>query len=92
MYMREYIVEYLGTMFVLYVILISESYAPLAIGGALALSIYLGGPISGGNFNPAVTVMLALTKKQPVDKIAPYVIAQFAAAFTVVELYKRLGK
>jgi len=91
--MREYIVEYLGTVFFLYVILTADAhYAPLAIGGALALSIYLGGPISGGNFNPAVTVMMALAKKQSMDRLAPYVIAQLAAAFTVVELYKRLGK
>ena len=89
--MREYIVEYLGTVFFLYVFLMMESsYAPLAVGGALALSMYLGGPISGGNFNPVITVMMALTKKQSMDSIAPYIIAQLAAAFTVVELYKRL--
>jgi len=89
--MREYIVEYLGTVFFLYVILTANpSYAPLAIGAALALSIFLGGPISGGNFNPAVTVMMCLAKKQPMSQIAPYIIAQLAAAFTVVELHKRL--
>ena len=89
--MRDYIVEYLGTVFFLYVILVSEpAYAPLAIGSALALSIYLGGPISGGNFNPAVTVMLALSGKQTMESVAPYVIAQLAAAFTVVELSKRI--
>jgi glycerol uptake facilitator-like aquaporin len=89
--MREYIVEYLGTVFFLYVVLVAQApYAPLAIGSALALSIYLGGPISGGNFNPAVTIMLALSKKQSIDLIAPYIIAQLAAAFTVVELYKRV--
>ena len=88
--MKEYVVEYLGTCFFLYVILVAEApYAPLAIGAALALSIYLAGPISGGNFNPAVTLMLALSKKQSMDKIAPYIIAQLAAAFTIVEIYKR---
>lgn len=89
--MKEYIVEYLGTVFFLYVILVSDArYAPIVIGSALAFSIYMGGPISGGNFNPAVTVMLALSKKQRMNTIAPYVIAQLAAAFTVVELYKRM--
>ena len=87
--MREYIVEYLGTVFFLYVILVADTAAPIAIGSALALSIYLGGPISGGNFNPAATVMLALAKKQPMSTIAPYIIAQLAAAFTVVQLHKR---
>jgi len=88
--MQEFIVEYLGSVFFLYVVIsTSGAIAPLAIGAALALSIYLGGPISGGNFNPAVTVMQALAKKQPMRLVAPYLIAQLAAAFTVVELYKR---
>jgi len=89
--MQEYVVEYLGTVFFLYVIICaSGAMAPLAVGAALALSIYLGGPISGGNFNPAVTVLLALTKKQSMQRVAPYIIAQLAAVFTVVELHKRL--
>ena len=88
--MRQYIVEYLGTCFFLYVVMVAQApYAPLAIGAALALSIYLGGPISGGNFNPAITIMMAFAKKQSMDKIAPYIIAQLAAAFTIVEIYKR---
>ena len=89
--MREYIVEYLGTVFFLYVFLVTESaFAPLIVGAAVALSMFLGGPISGANYNPAVTIMMALTKKQSMDTIAPYIIAQLAAAFTVVEMYKRL--
>lgn len=86
--MNQYVVEYLGTVFFLYVIIATGQ--PLAIGAALALSIYLGGPISGGNFNPAVTVMLALAKKQPMATVMPYIVAQLLAAITVVELYKRM--
>jgi len=89
--MREYIVEYLGTLFFLYVILVTESpFAPLIYGAAFALSVFLGGAISGANYNPAVTVMMALCKKQSMDTIAPYIIAQIAAAFTVVEIHKRI--
>ena len=29
-----------------------------AIGAALIIAIMIGGPISGGNFNPAVSVMM----------------------------------
>jgi len=86
--MNQYVVEYLGTVFFLYVIIATGQ--PLAIGAALALSMYLGGPISGGNFNPAVTVMLALAKKQPMATVMPYIVAQLLAAITVVELYKRM--
>jgi glycerol uptake facilitator-like aquaporin len=86
--MKNYVVEYLGTVFFLYVIIATGN--PLAIGAALALSIYLGGAISGGNFNPAVTVMMALAKKQSMSTVAPYIVAQLLAAVTVVQLYKRM--
>ena len=52
--MNKYLVEYLGTIFFLYVIIATGN--GLAIGGALALCILAGGAISGGNFNPAVSV------------------------------------
>jgi aquaporin Z len=85
--MKQYVVEYLGTVFFLYVIIATGN--PLAIGAALVLSIYLGGPISGGNFNPAVTILMVLSKKQPMSSLMPYLIAQVLGALTVLELYKR---
>jgi glycerol uptake facilitator-like aquaporin len=81
-------VEYLGTVFFLYVIIITGN--PLAIGAALALACYLAGPISGGNFNPAVTILMVVAKKQPVSCLVPYIAAQFAAALTVYYLYTNL--
>ena len=89
--MRDYIVEYLGTVFFLYAVLISGGNAAV-IGAALAIAIYLGGSISGGNFNPAVTLVMVLCGKQPAEKAAPYVIAQLMAAFTVHLIYTRLQK
>ena len=53
--MNKYLVEFLGTLFFLYVILATGN--ALAIGAALAIAILVGGAISGGNFNPAVSVM-----------------------------------
>lgn len=85
--MHEYVVEYIGTVFFLYVIITTGN--ALAIGAALALSIYLGGPISGGNFNPAVSLLMVLAKKQPMSSLAPYLLAQVAGALTVLELHKR---
>ena len=69
----------------------SKRQAPsYAIGAALAMVAYLGGPISGGNYNPAVTLMMVLSRKQPLNTLFTYMIVQFLAAFTVTELYKRL--
>jgi len=88
--MREYVVEYLGTVFFLYVVVVTQN--AFAIGAALALCIYLGGAISGGNFNPASTLLMVLTGKEPSHVLAPYIIAQLAAVFTVHQIYKRLKK
>ena len=86
--MQKYLVEFFGTFFFLYVI-ISVGH-PLAIGAALALAIFLGGKISGGNFNPAVTIMMAAGKKMPVADAVPYIIAQIAGGLLALELYKRM--
>ena len=88
--MREYIVEYLGTVFFLYVVIVTGN--AFAIGAALAMAIYVGGPISGGHFNPAVTFLMVLAGKAPMNVLAPYLIAQLFAALTVWQIHKRLQK
>jgi len=52
----KYVVEFLGTMFLMFVILATGNW--LAIGLGLAIPVLLGGPISGGAFNPAVAISL----------------------------------
>jgi aquaporin Z len=84
--MQDLIIEYVGTVFFLYVIITTGN--ALAIGAALALAIYIGGAISGGNFNPAVTVLMVLAGKQKISSLVPYVLVQVLAAITVLELYK----
>ena len=86
--MKELLIEYVGTVFFLFVIIVTGN--PLAIGAALAVAAYLGGPISGGNYNPAVTLLMVMAGKQKMDTLFTYMIAQFLGAFTVLELYKRL--
>lgn len=86
--MKELLIEYVGSVFFFFVIMVTGN--PLAIGAALAMVAYLGGPISGGNYNPAVTLMMVLSRKQPLNTLFSYMIVQFLAAFTVTELYKRL--
>ena len=86
--MQKYLVEFVGTFFFLFVI-ISTGH-PLAIGAALALSIFLGGKISGGNFNPAVTIMMASAKKIPTKDVLPYIVAQVAGGLLALEAYKYL--
>jgi glycerol uptake facilitator-like aquaporin len=81
-------VEFIGTLLFLYVIIATGNFA--AIGAVLALLIYLGGPISGGYFNPAVTVMMVAAKKQNMNILIPYIAAQLAGGLVALELYKRI--
>lgn len=85
--MQELLIEYVGTVFFLYVIIATGN--PLAIGAALALAVYLGGSISGGHFNPAVSVLMTVAGKLNPALLIPYIIVQILAALTVFELYKR---
>ena len=84
--MTKYLVEFLGTLFFLHVILATSN--ALLIGGALALMIYVFGPISGGNFNPAVTIMLAASKKMPWSNVLPYILCQVAGGLVAIHLHK----
>ena len=86
--MNKYLVEFVGTMFFLYVILATNN--ALAIGAALAVAIILGGHISGGNFNPAVSVMMVAAGKLSQSDLIPYVLAQIAGGLTDLELAKRV--
>ena len=86
--MNKFVVEFLGTMFFLYVILASGN--PLAIGRALVVAIMVGGKISGGNFNPAVSVMMTAAGKLKKADLLPYIVAQVAGGLAALELHKKL--
>ncbi|MGH3764065.1 MAG: MIP/aquaporin family protein [Pseudonocardiaceae bacterium] len=57
---RKYATELVGTFIFLFTIaaavLSGSALAPLAIGSALMVMIYAGGHVSGGHYNPAVTL------------------------------------
>src|SRR5215475_13174574 len=84
--MNKYIVEFIGTFFLVLTVgctgvgAPAGVIAPLAIGAALMVMVFAGGHISGGHYNPAVTLgVLIRGKVKPAD-VVPYWIAQFAAA------------
>jgi aquaporin Z len=84
--MNKYIAEFIGTFFLVLTIGCTGIgagagvIAPLAIGSALMVMVFAGGHISGGHYNPAVTLgVLIRGKVKPVD-VVPYWIAQFVGA------------
>jgi aquaporin Z len=74
-------VEYLGTALLIGAVAFTGT--PLLIVSALAIAIALGGKISGGHFNPAVTAWALLNGKIGKSKAISYMIAQLSAAVTV---------
>jgi aquaporin Z len=79
--MYPYIVEFLGTL--LLIAVISFVGNPFAIAGALLTAILLGGSVSGGHFNPAVSLWAWLAGKITTNKLGMYVGAQSAAGVVV---------
>tara|TARA_B100000073_G_C23638957_1_gene535800 strand:+ start:384 stop:644 length:261 start_codon:yes stop_codon:yes gene_type:complete len=84
--MNKYLVEFVGTLFFLFVILVSGEAIP--IGLALILAIMLGSKISGGHFNPAVSVMMFLKQKLSAQDLLFYVLAQILGGAVALQLYK----
>lgn len=85
--MNKYLVEFLGTMFLMYVILATGNW--LAIGVALGIAVLLGGPISGGAFNPAVAISLYASGQLDKADVLPYVISQILGTLAAFYAYKR---
>ena len=86
--MYNYLVEFIATLFFVYVILATGN--PLAIGAALALVILVAGKFSGGHVNPAVSVAMVSAGKLNVNDLMPYIIAQILGALTALQIYKRV--
>jgi aquaporin Z len=82
--MRNSLTEFIGTFFLVLTIgltvLGGTPLAPLAIGASLMIMVYMGGHISGGHYNPAVTLAVALRGKLAAKEVLPYMLAQVAGA------------
>jgi aquaporin Z len=85
--MKKYLVELIGTFFLVFTVgstVISPgagALAPIAIGASLMVMVFAGGHVSGGHYNPAVTLAVWMRGRCDTKDVIPYWIAQFAAAF-----------
>ncbi|MBV9672130.1 MAG: aquaporin [Verrucomicrobia bacterium] len=80
--MRKYIAEFIGTFFLVLTVGCTVLpgamgvIPPLAIGAALMVMVFAGGHISGGHFNPAVTLAVTIRGRCEPKEVVPYWIAQ----------------
>jgi aquaporin Z len=75
--------ELVGTFAFLSVIALSQpigALAPLAIGSALMVVVYMGGHISGGHYNPAVSFGVWLRRRIDLVTMLAYWVAQLVGA------------
>jgi aquaporin Z len=82
--MRKYLVEFIGTFFLVLTVVLSvdqqQELAALAIGSVLMVMVYAGGHISGGHYNPGVSLAAFVRGRLSRLNLLPYWAAQLAGA------------
>jgi aquaporin Z len=85
--MKKYVVEFIGMFFFVLVVGCTvigggagPVMAPLAIGSVLMVMIYAGGHVSGGHYNPAVTLGVTLRGRCSWAEAPIYMASQFFGA------------
>ena len=93
--MKKYLTEFIGTFYLVLTVGMcviepgAGGLAPIAIGSALMIMVYAGGHISGGHYNPAVTLAVWLRGKCPAADVPGYWLSQLVggASAAVLTLY-----
>jgi aquaporin Z len=79
----KYAVEAIGTFFLVFTVGAAvgsgSPLAPLGIGAVLMVMIYAGGHLSGGHYNPAVTMAVLIRRRIGLRDAVGYWIVQFGA-------------
>jgi len=86
--MKRYLVEFIGTFFLVFAICLTGQ--PLAIGLMLGAMVYMGGHISGGHYNPAVTLSVLLRGNIKPKIAGIYMGVQCLGAFVAAALFHLL--
>lgn len=89
--------EFIGTFFLVLTIGMTVlepgsvgHFAPLAIASVLAVMIYAGGHVSGGHYNPAVSLAVAIRGKLKTNDLFAYWIVQLLAGVLAAYLVRYL--
>jgi aquaporin Z len=93
--MQKYLTEFIGTFFLVLTVGMTViepgagNLAPLAIGSALMIMVYAGGHVSGGHYNPAVTLAVWLRGRCLQSDVLPYIGSQIAGGIVaaIITLY-----
>lgn len=90
--MKKYLTEFIGTFFLVLTVgctVIPGAagvIAPLAIGSALMIMVFAGGHISGGHYNPGVTLAVWLRGRCDTKDVIPYMLSQILGALAAAAI------
>jgi len=91
---RKYTTEFIGAFFLTFAVamaaLSGSVFVPLAAGATLMVMIYAGGHISGGHYNPAVTMAALVRRRIGISDAIPYWIVQAVAGIAAGALARAL--
>ena len=86
--LSKYLVEFLGTTIFLFTILRFPN--PLLIALSLLVVIIVGGKISGGHFNPAVSVMKFSQGVLSMEDMMLYIVVQVLGGMFALCIYNMI--
>src|ERR1700691_4943182 len=94
--MKNYLTEGIGAFFLGFTIGLcvnqGVALAPIAIGLSLMVMVYAGGSISGGHYNPSVSLAAWIRGAPSAKELVPYWVSQFVGAVLAAFLiYKFTG-
>ena len=93
--MHRYVTEFIGTFFLVLtvglVVANGTALAPIAIGSALMVMVYMGGHISGGHYNPAVSLAVLMRGKLASGEFVTYFLVQAIGGLSGAIVASRLA-
>ena len=87
--MNKYIIEFLGTFFLVLIIGLSQN--PLAIGLGLAVLVYMGAHISGAHYNPVVSLAMLINDQIELKDFSFYLASQLLGSVVATYFIMSLG-
>tara|TARA_B100001248_G_scaffold256944_1_gene238683 strand:+ start:56 stop:679 length:624 start_codon:yes stop_codon:yes gene_type:complete len=87
--MNRYIIEFLGTFFLVLIIGLSQN--PVAIGLGLAVLVYMGAHISGAHYNPIVSLAMLINDQIELKEFSFYLASQLLGSVVATYFITLLG-
>jgi aquaporin Z len=90
----KYAVEAIGTFFLVFTVGVAvgsaSPFAPVGIGAVLMVMVYAGAHLSGGHYNPAVTLAVLVRRRIKLRDAVAYWLVQIAAGLLAAVLVREI--